>query len=250
MKVVTKWTVPEGGGAPLLTMPNIPKPLQGNLCQPRTIVGKTEWDKMRKECYELAGDICEACGQKLCGRTKGEYPLHHAHELFSYDFDNCTATFERVVCLCPACHVGFLHSGRAITMYLNHNFYYTKEFMLENLERAFKLIHQWNVTHSDQEPLRIWATILRWADEPSLAEGVNRLIKEYDIHFYTAANAMGENNTWSKWKLIYDGTEYYTPYEDDSAWQRAMDEKNGIETASLFEGDVFEELRKNIKGTE
>lgn len=238
MKIVTEWEVPQGDGAPILTMPNVPKPLHS--LAPRTIMGATAWKEAREACYEACNRHCEVCGAE-CGPGKMD-----AHELYDYDFEKCEARFNRLVGLCKSCH-GIIHSGRMLTMFHNHNFYYTKDYLLTSLERSFELVQKWNKLHEDAEPLRVWATILAWADEPSLGDEVRQLIDDYGIHFYTAENAMGENGTWNKWKLIYDGTEYYSPYEDMAAWADEMAKKNGEDNTSLFVGDEFEELRKNIQ---
>lgn len=248
MKIVTEWKAPDISGVPILTMPNIPRPLQGSGCQPRTIVGKTEWDKMRFECYAEHDDICEICGQKLGAGRKDGLPLHQAHELFDYDFENCTATFNRLCCICPRCHQG-IHSGRALTMFRNHGPYHTKEYMLGLLEHVFGLIQQWNITHPHDEPLRMWATIVAWAEEPCLAEEVSALIDKYDTHFYRAKNCDGEDGTWNKWKLIYDGEEYYSPYQDQKEYEETFAKLNKMELdlTSLFSEDPFVEMRNNIK---
>lgn len=243
----TKWTAPEGGGAPLLTMPNIPHPLHGEGCQPRTIVGPTRWNQMRKECYEEHDDTCEICGQKLSGHRNYDTPLHNCHELFSYDYKTKTATFERLVCLCPKCHTGFIHSGRAITMYKNHTPLWTKEVMLDAAEHGFRLIHQWNKTH--QKKLQCFEAFLDWMAEPSLEGEMRELVQRYDIEFYHVPPTNTADD-WGKWKLVYDGTEYYSPYQSEEEWAEAMkteSEKRAEQNAQLFSGDEFEELRRNIK---
>ena len=64
IKKVTKWQCPDGAGIPLITMPNVPRPLHGQGMQPRTIFGKTTWDFMRKRAYYNAGYKCEICGRE------------------------------------------------------------------------------------------------------------------------------------------------------------------------------------------
>lgn len=244
MKTVSKWLVPEGGGAPLITMPNCPKPIHS--CAPRTIMSKREWDATRYACYEEHDNICEICGRQ-CGTKRGELYLHQAHECYELDYEACTSTFKRLCCICSLCHNG-IHSGRAITCYRNHVPLWTKEYTLEVARNVFELVHKWNKLHDDEPPLRVWRTFVDWLSEPSLHDELSQMIKEYDIHFYTAKNADGENGTWNKWKLIYNDMEYYSPYEDIQAWQAAMDKNNKQDLArnNLFTGDEFEELRRNI----
>lgn len=217
--------------------------ITGN-CAPRTIMGAGQWDETRKACYEACNRHCEICGAE-CGPGKMD-----AHELYDIDYEACTSTFVRLVGLCKKCHTGFIHSGRAITCYRNHVPLWSKDVMLDAARHGFELVHNWNKLHPDAEPLRVWRTFIDWLSEPSLHDELSQMIKEYDIHFYTAKNADGENGTWNKWKLIYNDTEYYSPYEDMAAWAAEMDKNNKQDLArnNLFAGDEFEELRKNIGG--
>lgn len=244
MEMRTKWEAPEGGGAPLLTMGNIARPL--HLLAPRTIMGMTSWNKMRKECYEACDYTCEACG------TKCEKGKCHSHEMYDVDYENCIARFNRVVGLCPICHVGFIHSGRALTCYRNHIPLWTKDYMLTNAEHGFKLIDDWNRKHPNDEPLKVWATIKRWLEEPSLHGELRELIDQYHIEFWGAKNNEGENGTWNKWKLVYNDTEYYSPYEDRAAYEAKMEENNSDpknRPKDLFQGEEFEILRRNINAS-
>lgn len=245
IKEQTKWVPPEGGGAPLLTMPNIPMPLHGEGCQPRTIIGKTEWDKMRRQCYADADDVCEISGVKLNGK-RGDTNLHHSHELFEYDYETLTATFIRPVCISPTMH-NFIHSGRAITCYKNHEKLWDKTRMLSIAEAGFKVINQWNRQHPDDESLRVYETVLSWLDEPSLHDEMQALIDQYQIEFWGVPNRSEWDNAWGKWKLVYNGNEYYSPYQSRDEWEEKVGHHKDIVDTSLFSGDEFEELRRNIK---
>lgn len=62
LEYVTSWAPPSSDDLrPLIAMPNIPRPCHS--LAPRTVLGATEWNKMRKECYERADDTCEICGE-------------------------------------------------------------------------------------------------------------------------------------------------------------------------------------------
>lgn len=240
----TEWHAPITGGAPLLTMPNVPFPLQG--LAPRTIMGMTAWNKLRKECYEAADNHCEICGVK-CGTKRGEPNMRQAHEVYDYDFTTYTATFVRAVCLCRKCHTGFIHSGRALTCYKNHEPLWTQDAMLNGAEHGFQLIQKWNKLHPDEEPLRAYETFNDWLEEPSLEGRLAELMAKYQIEMWCAPNRKEWDNAWGKWKLIYDGTEYYSPYQTREDWSIAVEGKDhGEVNKQLFEGNEFEELRKNI----
>ena len=74
---VTEWKAPEkieGLDPHIITMPNVPKPIQGPGCQPRTIL-KGTWDHMRRKCYFDAGYKCEACGAEV-GKDIDKRNLH------------------------------------------------------------------------------------------------------------------------------------------------------------------------------
>lgn len=74
---VTEWKAPEkveGLDPHIITMPNVPKPIQGPGCQPRTIL-KGTWDHMRRKCYFDAGYKCEACGAEV-GKDIEKRNLH------------------------------------------------------------------------------------------------------------------------------------------------------------------------------
>ena len=65
--LVTEWIDNGENGARLMTMPNIPTPLQGEGMQPRTIFGASTWNKIRKKCYADAGYHCQICGADCTG---------------------------------------------------------------------------------------------------------------------------------------------------------------------------------------
>jgi len=64
----------------------------------RSEVTKKEWDKLRKQVYQAAGNKCEICGGK--GR---KHPVE-CHEIWEYDDENKVQKMVRMIALCPACH--------------------------------------------------------------------------------------------------------------------------------------------------
>ena len=110
----------------LLLHPNLPKPLHG--LAPRTILGKTWWDKTRRKCYKDAGYRCESCGIQAAWNIDRNIfdfsPYYngllklHAHEDYHIDYDKKEAVLNKIVCLCPTCH-NYIHSGRTQALYGN-----------------------------------------------------------------------------------------------------------------------------------
>lgn len=234
-KLVMKWKVPDANGPGLLTMPNIPLPLHS--LAPRKIMGATEWTKARTACYEACDRHCEVCGVE-CSKGKMD-----AHELYSYNYKKREAKFVRLVGLCKTCHSG-IHSGRAITCYANHAPLWTKDVMLKQAEHVCSLVHRHNLSHPDDEPLRLYETYLDWLEEPSLRDDLTAIFEQHNIKFWTAQNRSEWENDWTGWKLIYNGTEYYGLYESREDWEQKMAEVNRqTDKANLFAGSEFDMLR-------
>ena len=217
VKTYDNWTDGGKDGAHLLTMPNIPHPL--HLVNPRTIVGDSQWTRMRKYCYYDAGYKCQACG-RAC--EKGQC---HAHEVYDIDYMTGESRFVRTVCLCPLCHVAGIHSGRALTSFKKGDPLMPKSRLLAGAENLFKIIHEWNIAHPDEDPLRAYDTFLSYAETPAIAKEMSELIEKYDMKFYSSNKGKGTAK-WKDWHLIFGNKRYDTPYEDVEDWQRVMDKKN------------------------
>lgn len=243
METVAKWEAPPENDARILGMPNIPKPLHGKNCQPRTIVGKTNWDKMRRRCYFNAKYKCEICGYES---TK---PADiHAHEVFSIDYESGESKFERLICLCKKCHLSGIHSGRALTMYKHGNPLYDKKHLLDGVEHTFQQVAKWNNEHD--EKIKMFNVIHSYRKEPELKEDIDKLIEKYNIEFYRPPRA-DKAAKWGDWKMIYNGREYKTPYKDEAEWEETMaklnKEQKRFEMIERMSGGVFDDIDKLIK---
>ena len=183
IKLVTKWTPPEGDDLrPLIAMPNIPKPLHSQA--PRTLLGASTWNHMRSACYAEADNTCEICG------NKPENLRHrHAHEVYEIDYEKGTAKFVRAFCVCALDHLGCIHTGRALTLFKQGNPLYPKEFLLEGAEKAFKTVQEYNRDHPEAD-LRCYATYLDYLKCDDLREEMEGLIEKYKVKFYQ------ENASW------------------------------------------------------
>lgn len=236
---VKKWECPESTGVPIITMPNVPRPLHGKGMQPRTIYGKSTWDFLRKKAYYNAGYKCEICGREP---ERGDL---HAHELFTYDYEHTTGEFKRVVAICRTCHDA-IHSGRLITMFKNKNPLYPKSYVLRVVENCFKLVYNYNKEHDEDEQLRVYATYLEYLDMPELRSEMEKLIDKYHIKFYE--EELPKKKRWKGWKLVVGKNTYNSPYSSQGEWEEAMKQMNASDNvrtvADPFSGGVFEEIDK------
>lgn len=247
VEYVTKWEPPKEGEdmRALIAMPNIPKPTHG--MAPRTLLGSRVWNQMRKHCYTRAEDTCEICGAK-----PDNLRHRHAHEVYSIDWEKGEVKFVRAFCVCALCHLGCIHTGRAVTLYKQGNPLYPKEFLLQGAEHAFKTISEYNQDHPDAN-LKAYATFLEYLKVDELYGPMTQLIGKYNVKFYMEdPKKMAD---WGEWKLIIGDTEFPTPYQSEHDWKEAMEERAKEDSARLlqksaeekFSGKVYDEL-ENIIG--
>lgn len=242
VKYVTKWVPPEGDDLrPLIAMPNIPRPCHS--LAPRTVLGPTTWNNMRKRCYVLANDTCEICGEKP------EVLRHrHAHEVYEIDYEQGTVKFVRAFCICALDHLGGIHTGRAITLHKQGNALYPKEFLLAGAEKAFKTISEYNKDNPGAD-LRAYANFLEYLRVPELEKSMRELIKKYKIKFYFEDSKKVAK--WGDWRLIIGNKEYPTPYKNEKEWKKAMEKQGEKDSArqavNRFTGDVYNSLDEIIK---
>ena len=246
VKVVDGWVPPTDGDLrPLIAMPNIPRPLHG--VNPRTILGASTWNHMRRKCYAEANDTCE-----ICGRQPEDLRRRHGHEVYKIDYANGTAEFVKVFCVCSTCHLGCIHTGRALTLWKKHNPLYPTEFLLSGAEHAFKIISEYNKDNPGAD-LRAYSTFLDYLKHEELREPMEKLIEKYQIKFYTEVEDMVE---WGDWKLLIGDQEYPTPYANKDEWKATMEEREAKDSARLmqkkmegqFSGEVYGEIKSIISG--
>lgn len=210
---VKEWSCPDpSGGAPLITMPNIPRPLHG--VNPRAIMGEAAWNEVKYKYFLEARYKCEICGTLLDNRNI------QLHELYSYNHGERYAVFERYVSVCILCHNG-IHSGRTISFYRNKNALFPKEYVLKVAENCFKLVHNYNEQHGTD--LRVFYPFLNFAKHPELKDEMENMFIKYNIKFYRWPCSSGN---WKKWHLKYNGQEYYSPYANGKDWMEAMRHHN------------------------
>jgi len=187
IKKITKWEIPrDSTGALLLTMPNIPEPLYR--LAPRNLYGEEAWKNIRQSCLKTARYKCEACGMQLWPREP------QVHELYSYNYFEGIAIFQRCVCLCDTCHKG-VHSGHTVSEYLRGNI--SKSRLLEIVENLFSIISDHNNSHKNIEPLRVYKSFMRCLNIPDLHNEFLALLEKYKIDFYAEdRRCMADQRTW------------------------------------------------------
>ena len=65
----------------------------------RAVVSKKQWDYIKSQVFSKAYDTCEICG--------GVGPTHpvECHEVWSYDSKTSIQKLDRMIALCPNCHM-------------------------------------------------------------------------------------------------------------------------------------------------
>lgn len=216
VKLIDRWDAPAISDARVLTMPNVPWMVQGPGCQPRTILGASTWDMIRKRCYYAADYRCEACGKDL---DRGQC---QAHELFSYDYIHGKAVFERCVCLCATCHLQGVHSGRLCTLYKKGKA--SSRQVIEGAENLFRNVAEWSEANPSEPGLRVFHAWLDFLKFDDVKADIAALIKKYNIKFYmpdTKKMAM-----WGEWAIKIGNREWPSPYKTEQEWRDAMEKMN------------------------
>lgn len=125
----------------ILTQSILPIALHG--INPRTAMGTTAWNKMKKEKQALADHHCMACGEYVA-HVAGNYL--ECHEVYDFDIANHTATIKDYVCLCKDCH-NYIHQGR-LRMLLQEGTITLKEYE-RIINRGNKLLERSNLKKID-----------------------------------------------------------------------------------------------------
>ena len=205
---MTFMRLPTWADPSLLTHPNVPKPL--HQVNPRSIRGKTWWDKVRRETYAVHGDHCFACGVHK-SRAKGNRKWLEAHERYDIDAEAGRVYFRGLVALCPWCHQ-FIHSGRLFALYQKGEV--SKDFAWGVLTHGMNLLDRCNKERgTDLKPF--WFTLVfayMLSGNRSIEDALDIVRKKVDITDGPAA-------PWEEWRLILDdGSEHGPKFETYESW--------------------------------
>jgi len=120
----------------LLSSTHIPKPLHG--LNPRTLLGKTWWDKKRQEVYASTGFHCACCGVAKLEAKKHKWL--EAHEIVTVNYSTGICEIKEIVPLCHYCHM-FIHSGFLFTTMGKRNGH-SKAEVKKILDHGFKILNE------------------------------------------------------------------------------------------------------------
>jgi hypothetical protein len=95
----------------ILTQPPIPESLHG--INPRSILGPSWWETQKEIANKKNDFCCWTCG---VSRSKTLNGYLESHEIYHFDFDRKTLSFERVSALCGDCH-NFVHPIRLLFLF-------------------------------------------------------------------------------------------------------------------------------------
>tara|TARA_Y100000310_G_scaffold240970_1_gene244888 strand:- start:667 stop:1236 length:570 start_codon:yes stop_codon:yes gene_type:complete len=174
----------------ILLCTNVPKALHG--LAPRVVKGQDWWDGVRRKAYRVHEYQCWACG------TRPELNRDlHAHEVYEYDWEACSARMTSVTALCRDCH-SFIHSGRMQALVSKGQM--SEDEMSLLLQRGYLLVKAAGLV---EERVQIHRDIRRIMQGSS----GTRTMREW------------EDETWDLWHLIIDGESRHSLFADYEAWR-------------------------------
>lgn len=168
----------------ILVQPNIPIPLHG--VNPRSVLGKGWWDRVRQSAYVMYSYRCWACDVH-----KSRALFHtwlEAHEVYDYRWEKHLLVFKEIVALCHACH-NFIHSGRLRAMYENDEISLAKYQVI--LAHGKRVLGQAGLRPFNAYPVSF--------------------VAEYEsAHFAD----------WSLWRMDINGKLYPPKFRDRREWEK------------------------------
>lgn len=79
----------------------------------RSALSQSDWDRLRKESYAKAGNVCEICSDT--GKNQGYRHNVECHEIWDYNYKTETQRLVGLISLCPRCHQ-IKHIGRTFAI--------------------------------------------------------------------------------------------------------------------------------------
>lgn len=123
----------------------------------RSLLTRSQWDRVRRFVYAQAGGVCEVCGD--VGTNQGRRHALEAHEIWQFCEHTHTQTLTGMIGLCPECH-RVKHTGRAfatgahmrVIRHLGRVNGWTPEQVHAHISHAFdehtrRSAHMWSVRY-------------------------------------------------------------------------------------------------------
>jgi hypothetical protein len=150
---------------------------------PRTIIGKKRWDKVRVRAYNRNNDCCW-----VCGVHRSRAPVKRwleAHEIYDIDYKKGRMKLREIVALCRLCH-SYVHRRRI-------------EILVDKKKIQPKFLRR-VLAHGERILNRTGAK--PWYNEAKMEKGI-----------------ASSKVKWHKWHLIFEGKKYYSKFKGPNAWQ-------------------------------
>lgn len=176
----------------ILSSTNIPKPLHG--LNPRSLMGKQQWDDARVKVYSGNDNKCAACGVHS-SRARYKKGLE-AHEIYNIDWQTGSVKLNLIVPLCHMCHM-FIHSG-FLASQLNKK-------IVSELKASSILRHGIKLLRQCKSPIYYPTAVLA----ESLM--INVKLETFDVN---------TDVEWSDWQLDFNNTIYKSCFKDYDDWHR------------------------------
>lgn len=187
----------------LILMDSIPRPLSG--VNPRSIKGRTWWDKTRKQAYKYNNYYCHACGvYKLDAKI---FQRLEAHEKYVIDYLNYRMKFIGVTALCHCCHA-VIHAGRTTKLYLDNK-------LDENKFNAIAKHGKEMMKKYKMRPNNAFRYMELIYDGLYPEEAQEIINKEYN-----SENKYIDMNNWSSWRLVFEGRLYEPKFKSLEQWTK------------------------------
>ncbi|MCW3783006.1 hypothetical protein [Defluviimonas salinarum] len=178
----------------ILEQPVIPPPLHG--VNPRTIMGRADWDRMRRAVCARHGYRCAACG--VASRQALFFPRLEAHERFSVDYRALQMHLIGIEPLCHACH-SFVHGGLMEVRIATRQM--SRETAITILSHGVSVLSETR------------------GKVPVVAD---KLCRALGIRHGLAVAPMPPRTPWKGWRMRWEGRDYASPYPSEADWRRAM----------------------------
>jgi hypothetical protein len=145
----------------ILAQPLLPYTLHG--VNPRTIMGQTSWNKIKKVKQKEADHHCQIC-DRYVAHVIGDYL--ECHEVYEIDEEKYEFKLIDIVAICNTCH-SFIHFGRTTILYNEGKI--TEDRYYEIYDKGQQLLQSQNLVKKEIDLsapyVLVWNNKYYWAGE-------------------------------------------------------------------------------------